>query len=88
MSGGRRFKTMSTEYTADSIKVPSYYNRVGPGGYENDLSQTGQKTSISSFKNVPSYTIAKVNLKNSGARNCTINYQDFLKQNISNTRFS
>ena len=88
MTGARRNVTKPFEYTAESVKVPGYYNRAAPGNYENDLSQTGQKTSLSNFKNVPSYSMSKENMQKSGSRNRTIQFQDFLKQDISNTRFS
>lgn len=72
MAGIRRNSTIPFEYTSDSIRVPDYYNRVAPGSYENDLSQTGHKTSLSHFKNVPSYSMAKESMQKSGASNYTI----------------
>jgi len=53
-----------------------YYNRAGPGSYENDVSRTGCNSSMSTYSNPPSYTFDK----KKRPRN---SIQNYLTHNIS-----
>ena len=44
----------SVEYSSDSLRVPPYFNRVGPGLYENiEIEKIANKISTPGFKMVP-----------------------------------
>ena len=41
-------------YTQDSVHVPAYYSRPGPGNYFDNHAGTGENTIISKYVNAPS----------------------------------
>lgn len=43
----------SKVYNQDSVHVPSYYSRPGPGLYYDGQAGVGQKTEISKYTNAP-----------------------------------
>ena len=47
-------KSTAVDYTADSVNVPSYYNRVGPGRYESiNFDKLANRISTQGFKMQP-----------------------------------
>ena len=52
-SFGRSHTSFTKMYAQDSVNVPAYYSRPGPGNYFDDQAATGDKTLISKYTNAP-----------------------------------
>jgi len=50
-------RSLSKVYDQDTRLVPSYYNRPGPGLYNDFTAGAGEKTQVSKYKNAPKCSI-------------------------------